>query len=116
MEQVSLAGGPNLPQIVMEKQTIKEAYQKFTVKDRKVEGVSGESVPKGIDNVRYGEQYTKVNRKKTLKPNVEYTTKEGYKYTTDDNGRIAIAEAKLELGKAKRNPYAQRKVGGDDRL
>ncbi|MEC0298440.1 T7SS effector LXG polymorphic toxin [Peribacillus frigoritolerans] len=116
MEQVSLAGGPILPQVVMEKQTIKEAYQKFTVKDSKVEGVSGESVPKGIDNVRYGEQYTKVNRKKTLKPNVEYTTKEGYKYTTDDNGRIAIAEAKLELGKAKRNPYAQRKVGGDDRL
>ncbi|MEB2494456.1 DNA/RNA non-specific endonuclease, partial [Peribacillus frigoritolerans] len=116
VEQVSLAGGPNLPQVVMEKQTIKEAYQKFTVKDSKVEGVSGESVPKGIDNVRYGEQYTKVNRKKTLKPNVEYTTKEGYKYTTDDNGRIAIAEAKLELGKAKRNPYAQRKVGGDDRL
>ncbi|AZV59895.1 T7SS effector LXG polymorphic toxin [Peribacillus frigoritolerans] len=111
MEQVSLAGGPTLRQVVMEKQTIKEAYQKFTVKDSKVEGV-----PKGIDNVRYGEQYTKVNRKKTLKPNVEYTTKEGYKYTTDDNGRIAIAEAKLELGKAKRNPYAQRKVGGDDRL
>ncbi|GAA1375036.1 T7SS effector LXG polymorphic toxin [Peribacillus frigoritolerans] len=116
MEEVSLAGGPNLPHVMIEKQTIKEAYQKFTVKDSKVEGVSGESVPKGIDNVRYGEQYTKVNRKKTLKPNVEYTTKEGYKYTTDDNGRIAIAEAKLELGKAKRNPYAQRKVGGDDRL
>jgi hypothetical protein len=49
MEQVSLAGGPILPQIVMEKQTIKEAYQKFTVKDRKVEGVSGENVPKGTD-------------------------------------------------------------------
>ncbi|MGE7760395.1 hypothetical protein [Peribacillus sp. NPDC097895] len=39
MEQVSLAGGPNLPQVVMEKQTIKEAYQKFTVKDTKVEAV-----------------------------------------------------------------------------
>ncbi|WP_328177282.1 HNH endonuclease [Peribacillus frigoritolerans] len=33
----------------MEKQTIKEAYQKFTVKDKKVEGVSGESVPKGTE-------------------------------------------------------------------
>ncbi len=31
----------------MEKQTIKEAYQKFTVKDSNVEGVSGESVSKG---------------------------------------------------------------------
>ncbi|MFS0597859.1 TNT domain-containing protein [Peribacillus frigoritolerans] len=47
MEQVSLAGGPTLPQVVMEKQTIKEAYQKFTVKDSKVEGVSGESISKG---------------------------------------------------------------------
>ncbi len=46
MEQVSLAGGPTLRQVVMEKQTIKEAYQKFTVKD-KVEGVSGERISKG---------------------------------------------------------------------
>ncbi|WP_144550360.1 T7SS effector LXG polymorphic toxin [Peribacillus simplex] len=49
MEQVSLAGGPALRQVMMEKQTIKEAYQKFTVKDSKVEGVSGESIPKGTD-------------------------------------------------------------------
>ncbi|MFE4240376.1 hypothetical protein [Peribacillus butanolivorans] len=34
--QVSLVGGPTLRQVVMEKQTIKEAYQKFTVKDSKV--------------------------------------------------------------------------------
>ncbi|MGE7902935.1 HNH endonuclease [Peribacillus sp. NPDC094092] len=52
MEQVSLAGGPNLPQVVMEKQTIKEAYQKFTVKDCKVEGVSRENIPKGTGEVR----------------------------------------------------------------
>ncbi|MDM5223060.1 T7SS effector LXG polymorphic toxin [Peribacillus sp. NJ11] len=52
VEQVSLAGGPSLPQVVMEKQTIKEAYQKFTVKDRKVEGVSGKSVPKGTGEVK----------------------------------------------------------------
>ena len=50
MEQVSLAGGPNLRQVMMEKQTIKEAYQKFTVKDSKVESVSGESISKGTDN------------------------------------------------------------------
>ncbi|MFY0781052.1 hypothetical protein AB1K18_12270 [Peribacillus simplex] len=56
MEQVSLAGGPNLPQVVMEKQTIKQAYQKFTVKDSKVEGVSGESISKGIDNVKPGDK------------------------------------------------------------
>ncbi|WP_249597983.1 T7SS effector LXG polymorphic toxin [Peribacillus frigoritolerans] len=52
VEQVSLAGGPSLPQVVMEKQTIKEAYQRFTVKDSKVEGVSGESVPKGTGKVK----------------------------------------------------------------
>ncbi|PLR80584.1 hypothetical protein CVD25_18735 [Bacillus canaveralius] len=71
---------------------------------------------KDIDKVEYGEQYTKVNRKKALKPNVEYTTSEGYKYTTDGNGRITVAEAKLELGKANRNLHAQRTVGGNDRL
>ncbi|GAB6255103.1 MULTISPECIES: hypothetical protein [Peribacillus] len=84
MEQVSLAGGPSLPQVVMEKQTIKEAYQKFTVKDSKVEAVSGESVSKGTDKsvtkVKYGEHYTKNGRKKVLKPDVEYTSKEGYNY------------------------------------
>ncbi|MFS0813071.1 hypothetical protein [Peribacillus phoenicis] len=47
MEQVSIAAGPSLPQVMMEKQAIKEAYQKFTVKDSKVEVASGESIPKG---------------------------------------------------------------------
>lgn len=80
-------------------------------------GKTGDEVAgKGIDNVKYGEQYTKVNRKKTLKPNVEYTTKEGYRYTTDDRGRISSVEAKLELGKARRNRYAQKIVGREDRL
>ncbi|MEY8730726.1 hypothetical protein AB9M92_00345 [Peribacillus frigoritolerans] len=37
MEQVSLTGGPALRQVMIEKQTIKEAYQKITVKDCKVE-------------------------------------------------------------------------------
>ncbi|MGY3314714.1 hypothetical protein ACV242_003210 [Peribacillus simplex] len=56
VEQVSLAGGPTLRQVMMEKQTIKEAYQKFTVKDSKVEGVSGESISNGIDNVKPGDK------------------------------------------------------------
>jgi hypothetical protein len=51
--QISLAGGPSLPQVVMEKQTIKEAYQKITVKDSKVEGVSGESISKGTDDLMF---------------------------------------------------------------
>ncbi|NCG68476.1 hypothetical protein GWJ21_11075 [Bacillus coagulans] len=69
-----------------------------------------------FSTVKYGEHYTKVNRKKTLKPNVQYMTSQGYKYTTDELGRIIDVEAKLELGNAKRNNYAQRTVGGDDRL
>ena len=51
-----------------------------------------------------------------MKPDIEYTTNEGYHYKTDSNGRISSAEAKLQLGKAERNQYAQRIVGGKDRL
>ncbi|MCC5468234.1 hemagglutinin repeat-containing protein, partial [Pelosinus baikalensis] len=69
-----------------------------------------------IKTVEYGEQFTKVDGKKALKPNIEYSTEEGYKFTTDSNGRISSAEANLELGKADRNTYAQRTVGGEDRL
>ncbi|MDO7485877.1 hypothetical protein Q5O89_08530 [Peribacillus frigoritolerans] len=57
MEQVSLAGGRTLRQVMLEKQTIKEAYQKFTVKDSKVEGVSGESISK--DTVKHVENLLK---------------------------------------------------------
>ncbi|AST94451.1 hypothetical protein BC6307_21315 [Sutcliffiella cohnii] len=66
--------------------------------------------------VTYGDQYTKVDGKKTLKPNIEYSTKEGYHYKTDSEGRITNVEATLQLGKADRNNYAQRTVGREDRL
>nr|WP_255473093.1 DNA/RNA non-specific endonuclease [Rummeliibacillus sp. SL167] len=66
--------------------------------------------------VKYREHFTKDNGKKALKPNIEYTTKEGYQYKTDGSRRISNVEAKLELGKAERNQYAQRTVGGEDRL
>jgi hypothetical protein len=65
---------------------------------------------------KYGEHFTKRNGKKALKANIEYTSNEGYKYITDANGRIIDIEASLKLGKGKRNNYAQRTVGGDDRL
>ncbi len=55
-------------------------------------------------------------RKKVLKPNYTYTTDNGYKYITDEIGRIDNVEGTLTLGKAKRNPYAQKTIGGDDRL
>ncbi|WP_243291875.1 T7SS effector LXG polymorphic toxin [Bacillus sp. FJAT-47783] len=84
----------------------------------KAEGVGG--VGKGTGNtskkVSYGEHYTKDGRKKVLKPNVEYTSKEGYNYKTDSQGRISSAEGTLKVGEGKRNKYAQKVVGRDDRL
>ncbi len=66
--------------------------------------------------VKYGEHYAKWSRKKVLKPNVVYKTKEGYTYTTDNYGRITSVKADLQLGEAKRNQYAQSKAGKPDRL
>jgi predicted ribonuclease toxin of YeeF-YezG toxin-antitoxin module len=57
----------------------------------------------------YGEHIQRgAHNAKQLVPNSKYTTPEGYTYCVDvDN---------LESGTAKRNPYAQRTVGGSDRL
>ncbi len=66
--------------------------------------------------VKYGEHFAKWTRKKVLKPNVIYKTKEGYTYTTDNYGRITSVKADLQLGEAKRNQYAQSKAGKPDRL
>lgn len=85
-----------------------------------VKGVFGSGGTKGTGNasnkVNFGEHYTKVNGKKALKLNIEYKTKEGYHYKTDSEGRISNVEARLQLGKAERNNYAQRTVGREDRL
>ena len=70
-----------------------------------------------IEKVEYGDHYTRVDRKKTLKPNVEYATKEGYTYRTNGEGHISKVCAVLEKGKGKRNKYAQSNVGkGNGRL
>jgi predicted ribonuclease toxin of YeeF-YezG toxin-antitoxin module len=66
--------------------------------------------------VKYGDQFTKKDGKKVLKPNITYTTPEGYIYKTDDLGRITSAEGTLQLIAGKRNAYAQKTVGRDDRL
>lgn len=66
--------------------------------------------------VAYGEQFTKIGRKKALKPNVTYKNELGHAYSTDNIGRIETAETDLQLVKGRRNGYAQRQVGGDDRL
>ncbi|WP_245590302.1 DNA/RNA non-specific endonuclease [Cohnella panacarvi] len=66
--------------------------------------------------VNYGDHFTKQGRKKALKPNVEYKSPDGYTYRTDSHGRIVECEGDLVLGSAERNEYAQRTVGGKDRL
>jgi hypothetical protein len=53
---------------------------------------------------------TKVKR---LKPNMEYEAN-GYKYKTDEFGRIKEGSGKLRLEKGGRNEYAQRSVGKKD--
>ncbi|SIT87182.1 Predicted ribonuclease, toxin component of the YeeF-YezG toxin-antitoxin module [Edaphobacillus lindanitolerans] len=65
--------------------------------------------------VEYGKQYTWKNRKKVLRSNVEYVDPNGYKYRTDELGRIKSVEGKLSLGQGKRNQYAQKVVGREDR-
>ncbi|MFU2016742.1 T7SS effector LXG polymorphic toxin [Peribacillus butanolivorans] len=130
MEQVSLVGGPTLRQVVMEKQTIKEAYQKFTVKDSKVEGVSGKNLPKGTGKgssgvsevktfIDKGQQFTN-GRKNRLKPDIRYKAGEyDYLYETDNLGRISkfetenlqLTERKDRLSHSKNTPG---KVKGKD--
>ena len=66
--------------------------------------------------VNYGEQLTKKARQTVLKPNIQYTSPEGYTYKTDNLGRITSVEGTLQLGIAKRKKNAQRRVGGKDRL
>ncbi|WP_260399702.1 deaminase domain-containing protein [Peribacillus simplex] len=107
MEQVSLAGGPTLRQVMIEKQTIKEAYQKFTVKDSKVEAVSGESISKGTGKVYPTRQIDSVaeahiiDRVKELRGNL--TSR--YKKT----GNFAVAEVDVS-GISKSEFYAQSSI------
>ncbi|MEC2708954.1 DNA/RNA non-specific endonuclease [Bacillus thuringiensis] len=57
------------------------------------------------------------NGRKELAPNVRYVTEDGYKYTTDELGRIVDVEAgELILQKGKRNTGMQVAAGREDRL
>ncbi|MRN53044.1 hypothetical protein GJB61_08550 [Paenibacillus sp. LC-T2] len=90
------------------------------VKAGKVEGTgdtSGNYI-KEIDEVNYGDQFTKgKNGRKELAPNVQYITQDGYKYKTDELGRIVDVEAdNLILKEADRNLGMQRAAGREDRL
>ncbi|MED3908459.1 T7SS effector LXG polymorphic toxin [Peribacillus simplex] len=95
MEQVSLAGGPTLRQVVMEKQTIREAYQKFTVKDSKIEGVSGESISKGTGKVEnFGKYSTIIDEKVKVIEKVDLPDWISESFT-DGNYRTVITEENI---------------------
>lgn len=70
-----------------------------------------------VTKVNYGDHYVRgKNGRIELKPNIEYTTPEGYTYLTDDLGRIINAEGILIEGEAERNTYAQSIAGREYRL
>ncbi|WP_080890165.1 MULTISPECIES: T7SS effector LXG polymorphic toxin [Priestia] len=97
--------------------TAKDHIVKFAATRDSVETVQvATSTGRTVNKVQYGKHYTRVNRKKVLKPDIQYTSKSGHTYTTDEKGRITSCEGTLTLGKARRNKYAQRVVGHNDRL
>ncbi|WP_139368106.1 DNA/RNA non-specific endonuclease [Priestia abyssalis] len=69
-----------------------------------------------VQEVKYGDHYTRDGRRKVLKPNIRYTSSEGYSYKTDDKGRIIRGEGTLSKGEGKRNNHAQKVAGREDRL
>ncbi|MBC1725041.1 ribonuclease YeeF family protein [Listeria seeligeri] len=87
-----------------------------------MEGASGaatklDDIPK-IKEVPYGEHIIKgKGGRKELAPHTRYVTEDGYKYTTDELGRVVDVEAdSLVLKTAERNEGMQRAAGREDRL
>ncbi|WP_241503611.1 DNA/RNA non-specific endonuclease, partial [Bacillus safensis] len=119
-----IAGGGKLPYNVFDGENLKNKLLSMAKRlDNQPEyGISKTGrrlpAPKSPPTVvSYGDHYVRWNRKKVLKPNVVYTTKQGYSYTTDHYGRIVKVEASdLKYGEVKRNQYAQSNSGKPDRL
>ncbi|KIZ52547.1 DNA-binding protein [Bacillus safensis] len=119
-----MAGGPKLPYNVFDGENLKN---KLLSMAKRLDNNSGYGIsktgrrlpaPKSPPTVvSYGDHYVRWKRKKVLKPNVVYSTKQGYTYTTDHYGRIVKVEASdLKYGEFKRNQYAQSNSGKPDRL
>ncbi|WMT30825.1 DNA/RNA non-specific endonuclease [Bacillus aerius] len=119
-----MAGGPKLPYNVFDGENLKN---KLLSMAKRLDNNSGYGIsktgrrlpaPKSPPTVvSYGDHYVRWKRKKVLKPNVVYSTKQGYTYTTDYYGRIVKVEANnLKYGEVKRNQYAQSNSGKPDRL
>ncbi|MFE4707077.1 DNA/RNA non-specific endonuclease [Peribacillus simplex] len=119
VEELATAYGNNYKHVTFDKTTIKDIVQKFAVKSDGGKGTGKVVLAKGsieITKVEYGKHYTRERMKKVLKPNIEYTSPGGHLYKTDEKGRITSVEGSLDLGSGKRNNYAQRIAGREDRL
>ncbi|MGG0458370.1 DNA/RNA non-specific endonuclease [Bacillus mycoides] len=84
-------------------------------------GVKATGNPPKITEIQEGDLGKHIikgkNGRKELVPNVRYITEDGYKYTTDEFGRIVDVEAgELILQKGKRNKGMQVAAGREDRL
>ncbi|MFS7398458.1 DNA/RNA non-specific endonuclease [Carnobacterium maltaromaticum] len=115
-------------EIVGMKGILHESAQSYYGTSNGLKNNKSTSVKKGSTGVKsanveikytpYGEHIS-VGKygKKALLPDINYETLEGYRYTTDKNSKITkVSVDNLEIGTAKRNPYAQGKAGGVDRL
>ncbi|MEH7650659.1 T7SS effector LXG polymorphic toxin, partial [Bacillus safensis] len=119
-----MAGGGKLPYNVFDGENLKNKLLSMAKRldNQPVYGISKTGrrlpAPKSPPTVvKYGDHVIRWNRKKALKPNVVYTTKQGYTFTTDHYGRIVKVEAnELKYGEIKRNQYAQSNIGKPDRL
>ncbi|PGB04565.1 DNA/RNA non-specific endonuclease [Bacillus toyonensis] len=116
--------GMKLPYI--ESSTVGEVAGKFSkastaAKDDAYQLAKGTGNPPKITEIQEGDLGKHIikgkNGRKELAPNVRYITEDGYKYTTDELGRIVDVEAgELILQKGKRNKGMQVAAGREDRL
>lgn len=105
----------------MEKLTGKFSKASTVAKDDAYQLAKGTGNPPKITEIQEGDLGKHIikgkNGRKELAPNVRYITEDGYKYTTDELGRIVDVEAgELILQKGKRNKGMQVAAGREDRL
>jgi len=91
----------------------KNSKNNLTDSTKTIEKLSIDPASKNIQKIEYGKHY--IEGTNNLKSNIEYKTNEGYKYTTDSEGRIGKVEGNLKIKQGARNLTAQRNVGGEAR-
>ncbi|WP_242281956.1 DNA/RNA non-specific endonuclease [Bacillus cereus group sp. BfR-BA-01346] len=114
-------GGTNFSESVKEAHDASKASIQSRISNLESGGVKGTGETPKITEIKekdLGKHIIKgKNGRKELAPNVRYITEDGYKYTTDELGRIVDVEAgELILQKGKRNTGMQVAAGREDRL